>query len=329
LEKSKYAMRITKMTPAVMAALFPPKLERERDDLSLTDAQTEPSDPPVPLASQPRTVSLVDILRQSHAEEKNGLPQSVAIRIDGRIRAPEDEGGAQASAPHGLPHYATYRPALPMRQPTDAGRAYDGLQAPSHRAEIQPHQARGSLQFASYRTDPGQVRQASAVKGDTRGVTRSPQVQLGSNTQSNRPSNNYRCQGAPNAPGTGSLPRELMDQARLNAKETSRHKNFYPFDTRSWFKSQVQNKGPWDYKQYHPGFQNFGNYNYGYVGTTAGIPARVLLRKAGQAQIAAGTSRPGWGTPGNGWWGGEGSFGDDPADQVMIQRGIDDRNSGC
>ena len=56
-----------------------------------------------------------------------------------------------------------------------------------------------------------------------------------------------------------------------------------------------------------------------------GIPDSVLLREAGRAQGAAGTSKPEWGDPG--WrinpWGGKGTFGDDPRDQEWIRRGID------
>ncbi|WP_369821544.1 polymorphic toxin type 44 domain-containing protein [Novosphingobium sp. CF614] len=67
-----------------------------------------------------------------------------------------------------------------------------------------------------------------------------------------------------------------------------------------WFRDQVKNRGPWDYKQYDRRFQNFGNYNYGYTGAAAGIDRGLLLRQAGRAQVQAGTSRPGWGDPGLG-----------------------------
>lgn len=92
-----------------------------------------------------------------------------------------------------------------------------------------------------------------------------------------------------------------------------------------WFRDQVKNKGPWDYKQKNPMYQDFGNFHYGAVGTSSGFPSGVLLREAGRAQQAAGTSRPSWGAPG--WrinpWGGTPPYGDDPDDQEWIQKGID------
>jgi type VI secretion system secreted protein VgrG len=96
-----------------------------------------------------------------------------------------------------------------------------------------------------------------------------------------------------------------------------------------WFKNQVRNGGPWDYKQINSGYQNFGNYNYGYAGTAQGIGGGVLLRQAGNAQIAAGTSRPEWGEPGTLGFGGVAPFGDDPLDQMYISQGISDRSDGC
>ncbi len=105
-----------------------------------------------------------------------------------------------------------------------------------------------------------------------------------------------------------------------NIAESSLHSN--PF----WFKNQVRNHGPWDYKQQNPIYQNFGNFNYGATGISSGFgfSERTLLREAGRAQQAAGTSRPEWGDPGSilNPWGGGGSYGDDPVDQAWIQRGI-------
>lgn len=34
----------------------------------------------------------------------------------------------------------------------------------------------------------------------------------------------------------------------------------------SWFYSQVKNRGPWDFKQRGPQYENFGNFHYGAVG---------------------------------------------------------------
>ena len=91
------------------------------------------------------------------------------------------------------------------------------------------------------------------------------------------------------------------------------------------FRDQVRNKAPWDYKQRGPEYRNFGNFNYGATGRALGVPGRVLLREAGRAQQAAGTSRPEWGDPGSRFnpWGGTGSFGDDPQDQPWIRRGFE------
>jgi RHS repeat-associated protein len=138
------------------------------------------------------------------------------------------------------------------------------------------------------------------------------------------------CKGPPPAPGTGSTQAELMAQSRINASEAQKNKVFYPIDTLFWFKGQVQTGGPQDYKQYNdPGYENYGNFNYGYVGAAAGIPTGVLLRQAGANQIANKHSKPGWGSPGYGVFGGSPPYGDDPRDQAMIKRGIQDRSNGC
>lgn len=138
------------------------------------------------------------------------------------------------------------------------------------------------------------------------------------------------CYGPPAAPGTGSTVTELAAQARSNAEQAaSRYWN--PFNL-LWFRSQVRNKGPWDYKQYNRGYQDFGNYNYGYSGSAMGLATDFLLGQAGRAQQAAGTSNPQWGRPGVlgfGDLGGTGSYADDPRDQEMIKRGIADQRNGC
>jgi len=83
-----------------------------------------------------------------------------------------------------------------------------------------------------------------------------------------------------------------------------------------WFYNQVRNKGPWDYKQKDAKYQNFGNFNYGAVGTAFGLPEQVLLRGAGWAQGQSGND-------GSGKWWGDAPHGDDPADQDMIKKGIE------
>jgi hypothetical protein len=92
-----------------------------------------------------------------------------------------------------------------------------------------------------------------------------------------------------------------------------------------WFRDQVKNKGPWDYKQRGSQYQDFGNFNYGAAGLAVGFDERTLLREAGRAQQAAGTSRPEWGDPGNriNPWGGTPPFGDDPVDRAQIKKGFE------
>jgi Bacterial toxin 44 len=111
------------------------------------------------------------------------------------------------------------------------------------------------------------------------------------------------------------------------------------YSNAKWFRDMVRNaKGriddvrsgkSWDYKQI--GYADFGNFNYGATGAAAGFSETRLLREAGRAQIEAGTSRPGWGEPGNLYnpLGGTPPYGDDPDDQVMIKRGVAYYEAGC
>ena len=110
-----------------------------------------------------------------------------------------------------------------------------------------------------------------------------------------------------------------MDQ---NIKESHAHS---VLDTTGWFKSQVQNKGPWDYKQQGAQYQDFGNFNFGLTAAATGIPEQVALRGAGDAQTKAGTSQDEWGGP---WDLNGGPYGDDPADQAQIKKGYEYYNSG-
>jgi len=91
-----------------------------------------------------------------------------------------------------------------------------------------------------------------------------------------------------------------------------------------WFRNQVKNNGPWDYKQQGRQYQDFGNFNYGATGLALGLGETFLLREAGRAQIAAGTSKPEWGDPGSraNPWGGKPPYGDDPDDQEQIKKGF-------
>jgi hypothetical protein len=96
-----------------------------------------------------------------------------------------------------------------------------------------------------------------------------------------------------------------------------------------WFRDQVKNKGPWDFKQHGKSLEDFGNFHYGAVGAAFGFPDSVLLNEAGRAQEAAGTSLSTWGDSGPSLlpFLGSGSYGDDPSDQYFIQQGIDYYNN--
>jgi hypothetical protein len=92
-----------------------------------------------------------------------------------------------------------------------------------------------------------------------------------------------------------------------------------------WFYEQVHNRAPWDYKQVHKDYADFGNFNYGATGTALGLSQDTLLRAAGWAQQRAGNSGTGEATPLTGvilGMGGTPAYGDDPKDQDWIMRGI-------
>lgn len=96
-----------------------------------------------------------------------------------------------------------------------------------------------------------------------------------------------------------------------------------------WFHKKVRGGGDWDYKLLTADgrFEALGNYNYGYTGEAFGFPEETLLRQAGQAQIRSGTSRSEWQIRKNARAPMSPPFGDDPRDQMMIQRGIDARKN--
>ncbi|MEX6677850.1 polymorphic toxin type 44 domain-containing protein [Pseudomonas sp. W2Oct36] len=88
----------------------------------------------------------------------------------------------------------------------------------------------------------------------------------------------------------------------------------------SWFYYKVRNGGPWDFKQKHPEWENFGNFHYGAVGRGGQLPDQILLRAAGFAQQDAGTqsTEEDWGV-----WYWRAPYGDDPKDQYWIMQGIE------
>jgi len=131
------------------------------------------------------------------------------------------------------------------------------------------------------------------------------------------------------------------------------------------FKGLVQDHGAWDFKnntstvfgvaeqfmkngggetQFQFGklsmsAEDFGNFHYGVVGDATGLFGEgTLLMQAGRAQISSGTSRPEWQKTTlntvTDRWGHRDSqrvpappYGDDPADQKMIQNGFNYYNS--
>jgi uncharacterized Zn-binding protein involved in type VI secretion len=112
-----------------------------------------------------------------------------------------------------------------------------------------------------------------------------------------------------------------MEEAAQRLKEASQTQAPW-----LWFRDQVRNGGPWDYKQQGSQYEDFGNFNYGATGCAVGFSEETLLREAGRAQQQAGTSRPEWGDPGSLMpWGdkGSGSYGDDPKDQESIKNGYE------
>lgn len=112
--------------------------------------------------------------------------------------------------------------------------------------------------------------------------------------------------------------KEIVDNWALNNGQAELPFTAVYVETLAWFYSQVRNKGPMDYKQDKSGnYQDFGNFNFGVVGSAAGLSESILLRAAGWAQIQAGTSRRGWGSPF-----GRPPYGDDPSDQKQIIAGF-------
>lgn len=91
-----------------------------------------------------------------------------------------------------------------------------------------------------------------------------------------------------------------------------------------WFKGKVQNKGPWDFKQCNPMYQDAGNYHYGFMAACLGLSRKWAQFWAGVAQVRSGTSRPEWQNPIKGTKVVElhkYPYGDDPIDQAWIIQG--------
>jgi hypothetical protein len=125
------------------------------------------------------------------------------------------------------------------------------------------------------------------------------------------------------APHTGKTPQMLpgVDLA-ANVKEAQIHAGMP--NPLTWFKNQVTDGGPWDYKKYGREYEDFGNWHYGIVGKAMGIPDIVLLNEAGINSVEKFGTVPGWGYPGPRIvpWLGKPPYGDDPRDQSWITSGM-------
>jgi RHS repeat-associated protein len=106
--------------------------------------------------------------------------------------------------------------------------------------------------------------------------------------------------------------------ANIDDNMAEAQKHWDPF----WFRNQVKDKGPWDYKRSNPKYDDFGNFNYGATGIAFGFSGTRLQREAGRAQdpSAKGQGDPGWLlNP----WGGTFPYGDDLPGQFQVIDGIE------
>ncbi len=130
-------------------------------------------------------------------------------------------------------------------------------------------------------------------------------------------------------PAAAQLPQNMQipDYVHLKDNIQQAEESRNPF----WFAEQVRSHAgepdhKWDYKRENPVYEDFGNFNYGATGTAFGFAPDVLKRMGGVAATLSGTAKP--------WFGnwrdkvGATSYGDDPQDQEMIQRGIDYYRNG-
>jgi len=89
------------------------------------------------------------------------------------------------------------------------------------------------------------------------------------------------------------------------------------------FYNAVKDGGKWDYKGLGKQYENFGNYHFGVIGRAFGFKAGILRRGAGAYQVYfTNNSEKEWGKP---WQ--DAPYGDDPKDQIWINKGINDFNN--
>ncbi|MDR6840428.1 RHS repeat-associated core domain-containing protein [Pseudoxanthomonas sacheonensis] len=115
----------------------------------------------------------------------------------------------------------------------------------------------------------------------------------------------------------------LVPKGPANANVSSNMREASSMSDTAFYKA-VKNKGRWDYKQDKSGnYQDFGNFNYGATGKSAGFSQSTLLQAAGIANERAREDNPAiFGSPGIPGLIGTRSNGDDPVDQYWIQQGI-------
>ena len=113
--------------------------------------------------------------------------------------------------------------------------------------------------------------------------------------------------------------RTLAGWVASNAAEGAEHRGGL-----NWFKDQVNEHRRWDYKTRGSVYADFGNYNYGYVGSSVGISQTYLLRAAGAVQFLVDISQGR--LTGSGIPAATSPYGDQILDQIQIINGSNDYN---
>lgn len=94
----------------------------------------------------------------------------------------------------------------------------------------------------------------------------------------------------------------------------------------AWFYSKVANGKIWDYKVSHgKQYEAFGNYHYGLIGASLGIPNILLINEAGISNLTSPFANPALdGKPGPRWnpHAGTRTHGDNPVDAYNIMTGV-------
>ena len=106
------------------------------------------------------------------------------------------------------------------------------------------------------------------------------------------------------------------DKFKANLKEAEQMRDKSRPEKYLWMLNNFKTGDKYDIKHGKPEMEHAGNFNYGAMGSAAGLSDWKLKAGAGFQQVRDGTSDPEFFYP---WsW----SYGDDPVDQLMIQFGI-------